>query len=77
MKARLLCVAVASLLCFGCMSSSDTKAQNTQYWYVDIDDCKFEIVTIENCEYIKNQVHGFRHVLTHKGNCKNPIHKGK
>jgi len=31
------------------------------------------VVTIENCEYFYVQVRD-GYVLTHKGNCKNPIH---
>lgn len=36
-------------------------------------DSQLEIVTIENCEYFKMRTDGF-HIITHKGNCKNPIH---
>jgi hypothetical protein len=35
---------------------------------------KAEIVTIDSCEYIFGPW-GNGAVLTHKGNCKNPIHK--
>jgi hypothetical protein len=31
---------------------------------------------IDGCEYLINRVHGGE-VLTHKGDCKNPIHKKK
>lgn len=31
-------------------------------------------VTIEGCEYFVNQ-NGYGNTITHKGNCKNPIHK--
>ena len=34
--------------------------------------------TIDGCEYINSQSwngHGYTEVLTHKGNCKNPIHQ--
>jgi hypothetical protein len=35
-----------------------------------------EVVTIEGCEYFKTySAHRF-FSLAHKGNCKNPIHKG-
>jgi len=32
-------------------------------------------VNIEGCEYFENKTHGPNFVYTHKGNCKNPIHK--
>ncbi len=35
---------------------------------------KYRIVEIEGCEYFSFiSSHGFKHI-THKGNCKNPIH---
>jgi hypothetical protein len=34
-----------------------------------------EICVIDGCEYFKCQVHGGV-VVSHKGNCSNPIHKG-
>lgn len=36
--------------------------------------------TIDGCEYIVSQSyngHGFTEAMTHKGNCKNPIHRQK
>lgn len=34
----------------------------------------YRVVTIEGCEYLRMEVtHGYA-VLTHKGNCRNPIH---
>lgn len=33
------------------------------------------VVEIDSCEYLVCEVHNGV-VLTHKGNCKNPIHKG-
>ena len=39
----------------------------------NIDVRKVIIVTIEGCEYIVNQ-NSYGEILTHKGNCKNPIH---
>ncbi len=34
----------------------------------------FDVVEIDSCEYIRSDVYaGYN--LTHKGNCKNPIHK--
>jgi hypothetical protein len=34
-----------------------------------------EIVVIDSCEYLYGPW-GNATILTHKGNCKNPIHKG-
>ena len=35
-----------------------------------------EIVTIDGCQYIKNETYGIgRYVYTHKGNCNNPFHR--
>lgn len=34
-----------------------------------------EICVIDGCEYFKCEVHGGV-VVSHKGNCSNPIHKG-
>jgi hypothetical protein len=33
----------------------------------------FYVVDIDSCEYIRSDVYG-GYNLTHKGNCKNPIH---
>jgi hypothetical protein len=35
---------------------------------------KYNIVVIEGCEYIEFNPKSSSHVLTHKGNCNNPIH---
>lgn len=35
---------------------------------------KFQIITIDSCEYIARSIGGNTGLLTHKGNCKNPIH---
>ena len=37
-------------------------------------DNKISIITIDSCEYIMTKVY-YGHVLTHKGNCTNHIHK--
>ena len=34
-----------------------------------------DIIIIEGCEYLQYSA-GHRYSLCHKGNCKNPIHKG-
>jgi prepilin-type N-terminal cleavage/methylation domain-containing protein len=49
--------------------------QNPPVTKVVIPDGKIEVVTIEGCEYFYQRTYYGYHVLTHKGNCKNPIHK--
>lgn len=42
------------------------------------DNPRFRTITIEGCEYIEFDAgvgHSRVYSLTHKGNCKNPIHK--
>jgi hypothetical protein len=34
-----------------------------------------KISIIDGCEYIDNVTYGIYHVYTHKGNCKNKIHR--
>jgi hypothetical protein len=36
-----------------------------------------KIVVIDQCEYIQFRTHNLYDVITHKGNCNNPIHKHK
>jgi len=45
----------------------------------DVHESDFEVIIIDDCEYLiykeamgSNQGYGF---MSHKGNCKNPIHK--
>lgn len=33
-----------------------------------------EVIVIDGCEYLKIPSYMQHHTLTHKGNCKNPIH---
>lgn len=35
---------------------------------------KFEVIQIDGCEYIYHAIFSREGLLTHKGNCKNPIH---
>jgi len=55
----------------GCIESNIEK-QKTSY-NLGNGNPPIEIVTIESCEYIYGPW-GNATVLTHKGNCKNPIH---
>lgn len=36
----------------------------------------YEVIVIEGCEYLRMRTSNGYYVLTHKGNCKNPIHYG-
>lgn len=38
-----------------------------------LTSCDIQVIKIDGCEYIEKQSNG---AITHKGNCKNPIHKG-
>lgn len=40
---------------------------------VDSDGIQYKTTIIENCEYIYLTT-SYRRSITHKGNCKNPIH---
>lgn len=35
---------------------------------------KFDVIQIDSCEYIYSSLFTREGLLTHKGNCKNPIH---
>jgi len=50
------------------------QSPNYEYESLTSEGEKVKIVTIDGCEYIKNNTHGWKKVYTHKGNCKNPIH---
>lgn len=41
-----------------------------------VSDGLFAIVEIDSCEYVLSHVH-YGNSITHKGNCKNPIHDCK
>lgn len=57
----------------GC-TESNVSIQKTEYMINTYG--KVEIVVIDSCEYLYGPW-GNASVLTHKGNCKNPIHKHK
>lgn len=57
----------------GC-TESNVKSNQTEY--VIINTYKpLKIVVIDSCQYLLGD-YGSATVLTHKGNCNNPIHKG-
>lgn len=55
-----------------CTDESNVKKEITTY-QIGNELIKLEIVSIDSCEYFYGPW-GNATVLTHKGNCKNPIH---
>ena len=53
-----------------CLSSCGPRGEYLKDSHGNIET----IVIYDGCEYIKNWVYGGCYTLTHKGNCKNPIH---
>jgi len=67
MKSKII-IAVALFLC-GCISQEEEKKNKQQKANQMI------VVTVEGCEYFASSTYRVEGViLTHKGNCKNPIH---
>jgi hypothetical protein len=58
----------------GCEESNVKKIEKQKTSYKLDGGRSIEILIIESCEYIYGPW-GNATVLTHKGNCKNPIHK--
>lgn len=60
----------------GCTEPT-VKSKTTNYTIPSRNDVSrpLEICVIEGCEYFTCEVRGGV-VVSHKGNCKNPIHKG-
>ena len=52
----------------GCNSGNQDKLQPVEI------NSKWRFITIDSCEYIENSWSSAA-AITHKGNCKNPIHK--
>ena len=71
-------VLLATLL-IGMVSSCEeatTTAQSTQHSVkIGVSATKLKVVEIEGCEYFMGD-YDRSAMFTHKGNCKNPIHKG-
>ena len=77
MKNNLLHVIVAAILLAGvliisCVDEPNVKKEKTKY-QIGSELDKVEIITVDSCEYLYGPW-GNATVLTHKGNCKNPIH---
>jgi len=74
MKYKLIFVVTFIFFIF---TSCKIKNQNVSHVNTDIviSDNKLEIVILDSCEYYYGYWNKEEYVLTHKGNCKNPIHK--
>ena len=70
MKKLILMFAVALVSC-------ETKNVTINKTEVEIDGRTIKIYEIDGCEYLGCNVGHENGILTHKGNCKNPIHNNK
>ena len=73
----LFCLSVIALASCGDMRDKGQRtadavnnSENTEWWRSE-----FKVVTIDGCEYLTYALGGRTGVMTHKGNCTNPIHK--
>ena len=66
----LICTVLAMYSC----AEPNVPTQKTNY--VLSNGGKLKIIIVDDCEYLYGPW-GHGSVLTHKGNCKNPIHKTK
>jgi hypothetical protein len=71
MKKAIVLLGIIGL--FGC-NESNVKTKQTEFYIKDYDPLK--IVEIDSCQYLFGDW-GNATILTHKGNCDNPIHKLK
>lgn len=73
---KTLILILVSVCLYSCCSD-----KNSEPIRLDINgEAYYEIVIIDSCEYIfgtDTQAYNGGYFLTHKGNCKNPIHKTK
>jgi hypothetical protein len=70
MKKLILMFAVALVSC-------ETKNVTITETNASVDGRSLKTYQIEGCEYLGYSVGHENGVLTHKGNCKNPIHNNK
>lgn len=68
----LICIVLAMYSC----AEPNVPSQETNYVISVSEKRELEIIVVDNCEYLYGSW-GPGSVLTHKGNCKNPIHKTK
>ncbi len=73
MKKLLFSLLAISLV--GCDFAPNVESKETNFNYGNGNTLK--VFTIDSCEYLGNMYGGGNDILTHKGNCKNPIHKNK
>jgi len=72
MKKLLIATLLIGMMC----SCTESNVKSNQTEYVIINTYKpLKIVVIDSCQYLLGD-YGSATVLTHKGNCNNPIHKG-
>ncbi len=67
---QIILCALAMFIASGCSSDQEPQEKRTHNDSLP----EYTIVVIEGCEYFRFlSTHGYVHI-THKGNCKNPIH---
>lgn len=71
---KLLIMAILIGMMSSCNQKATVKTQQTNIVTPQGGE-KIQVVIIEGCEYLELAA-GHRYSLCHKGNCKNPIHKG-
>lgn len=62
---------ILSVILISCQPNNNVPVFNT---YTVIRGRELEVYVIDSCEYIGFVHGGAADILTHKGNCKNPIH---
>lgn len=72
MKKAIVLIAVIGLTACG-QSSIKEMPQREETWELE----SFIVFTIDSCQYIGKSIGTQYGILTHKGNCNNPIHKHK
>lgn len=74
----MLCMAYTFVIFFICVFNSCKEKSEIRIGEVLAPDgYEMRVVTIDSCEYISYNMGNYAGLLTHKGNCKNRIHKCK
>lgn len=63
-------IILLSFLFFRCETNVHTEPTN-----IKVNGASFNIYYIDSCEYLSKSVGANSGLLTHKGDCSNPIHK--
>lgn len=71
MKYLLLALTV---ILVSCSSTSKKEVVEKNIVNPKNSELKFEVIEIDGCEYLLRRS-GYAGYMSHKGNCKNPIHK--